>query len=318
MYNFSISGSSASIYAYLGEFHTVKHRARAIMVSSVIFGCGCILMPVVAFLVINQQWEFYVPVLGIVYKPWRLFLLVCGLPSLLCAIALLPIPESPKFILSLGRQEETIEILQYIGRWNFGAGNPRGRIIVKTIVEELESIELRQKREANAGGGVGAVLKSMWAQTVPLFQPPYLTTTIIASVMQFGIFINANGMYMWFPEILNRVTDFMNTNPGRHMGLCDILDVTRRNMTENSIVRRKLRYFDVSNLFFFFISFKSQMVCVTELESATYGYSFLLELLYAVFFGVIALLINAVGKFSVLRKYYFNKYAECVFNNYKI
>lgn len=44
------------------------------------------------------------------------------------------------------------------------------------------------------------------------------------------------------------------------------------------------------------------MVCVTELESATYGYSFLLELLYAIFFGVIALLINAVGKFSVLRK----------------
>lgn len=46
------------------------------------------------------------------------------------------------------------------------------------------------------------------------------------------------------------------------------------------------------------------MVCVTELESATYGYSFLLELLYAIFFGVIALVINAVGKFSVLRKCY--------------
>lgn len=235
VFNFSISGSSASIYAYLGEFHTVKYRARAIMVSSVIFGIGCIMMPVVAFLVINQHWEFYVPLLGIVYKPWRLFLLVCGVPSLLCAIALLPAPESPKFILSLGRQKETIEVLQCMRRWNVGAGDP---IELQTIIEELESIELRRKREANAGGGVVAVVKSMWAQTVPLFRQPYLTTTIIASVMQFGIFINANGMYMWFPEILNRVTDFMNENPSRHMGLCDILDVTRRNITENSTVRR--------------------------------------------------------------------------------
>lgn len=235
VYDFSISGSSASIYAYLGEFHTVKYRARAIMVSSVIFGFGCILMPVVAFLVINQHWEFYVPLLGIVYKPWRFFLLVCGVPSLLCAIALMPAPESPKFVLSLGLQKETIEILQCMRRWN--VGNQVGRIELKAIIEELESIELRRKREANAGGGVGAVVKSMWAQTVPLFRQPYLITTIIASVMQFGIFINANGMYMWFPEILNRVTDFMNTNPGRNMGLCDILDVTRKNMTDNSTVR---------------------------------------------------------------------------------
>lgn len=297
---FSISGSSASIYAYLGEFHTAKHRARAIMVSSVIFGCGCILMPVVAFLVINQHWEFYVPLLGIVYKPWRLFLLVCGVPSLLCAIALMPAPESPKFILSLGRQKETIDILQLMRRWNGGVRNQDGQIELTTIIEEQESIELRRKREANAGGGVGAVVKSMWAQTVPLFRQPYLTTTIIASVMQFGIFINANGMYMWFPEILNRVTDFMNANPGRHMGLCDILDVTRKNMTENSTVRRKMAFFKYVITTFF----HSQMVCLTELESATYGYSFLLELLYAIFFGVIALVINGVGKFSVLRKCY--------------
>lgn len=44
------------------------------------------------------------------------------------------------------------------------------------------------------------------------------------------------------------------------------------------------------------------MNCFSELESATYGYSFALEVSYAILFGVIALVINCAGKFSILSK----------------
>lgn len=97
---YSISGSSATVYAYLGEFHNIKNRSRALMWASFVFGIACLCLPVLAFFVINQDWQIYISFLDLIYKPWRLFFIVCGLPSLLCGLGLLMVPESPKFTFS--------------------------------------------------------------------------------------------------------------------------------------------------------------------------------------------------------------------------
>lgn len=70
----SISGSSATVYAYLSEFHDNRQRGRAIMGSAVIFGIACFIVPLLAWIVINQDWQFNIPFIDITYKPWRLFL----------------------------------------------------------------------------------------------------------------------------------------------------------------------------------------------------------------------------------------------------
>lgn len=228
-FKYSVSGSSATVYAYLGEFHTLKHRSRAIMGASVIFGITCVILPVIAWLVINQNWELYIPFIDVVYRPWRLFLVVCGLPSLMCALALIKIPESPKFVLSQGKQSETIEILQEIYRMNGGRG--KDPLEIPSIIEEIESIECRKKQEESKNSSF-YIFKSMWTQTVPLFERPHLKRTFIACTMQFGIYVTSNGMYMWFPEILNRMADFMDRNPDKYLSLCEILDVTKTNLTE--------------------------------------------------------------------------------------
>lgn len=33
------------------------------------------------FTVINQEWQFEIPFVGIIYKPWRLFFVICSLPG---------------------------------------------------------------------------------------------------------------------------------------------------------------------------------------------------------------------------------------------
>lgn len=95
---FFVSAGSATIYAYLGEFHGEKIRARAIMGASTVFGVGCMTLPILSWLVLNQQWSFAVPVIDITYKPWRFFFVVCSIPTVLSAIALYKMPESPKFL----------------------------------------------------------------------------------------------------------------------------------------------------------------------------------------------------------------------------
>lgn len=92
------------------------------MGSAFIFALGAMCMPFISYMIINQEWTLPLPFLGIVYKPWRLFIIVCGLTGLICGLMLCYLPESPKFLLSQKRQQETIEVLQQIYRLNGGQG----------------------------------------------------------------------------------------------------------------------------------------------------------------------------------------------------
>lgn len=76
------------------------------------------------------------------------------------------------------------------------------------------------------------LLTSMWQQTRPLFQRPHLKNIIIACSLQFGIFATSNGMYMWFPDILNKMVEFIEANPNNYTTICEINNARRLN--ENS------------------------------------------------------------------------------------
>lgn len=280
----SISGSSATIYAYLGEFHAKSNTSRAIMGASFVFGVGCILLPLIAWSVINQEWEFTIPLLDIVYKPWRLFIVVCGLPSLVCGLALLFFPESPKFLFSRGHEPETIEIVHKMYRWNTGGKGPK--LAFNALLQETEAQQTKIRREEAANSkSVLRIFKQMWQQTAPLFMGSYLKRTTIVCVLQFGIYLTSNGMYMFFPDILNRIAELEDQGVTR-MTVCRAVYDTRVDLD-------KLQHLDTN-------SSALPEVCHQKLDISAYEHSFILETIYALGFAVIGLIINAVGKLPIL------------------
>ena len=50
------------------------------------------------------------------WDSWRVFTLVSAAPSLLISLALLVLPESPKFLLCKARPEESLEVMRRIFR----------------------------------------------------------------------------------------------------------------------------------------------------------------------------------------------------------
>jgi len=54
------------------------------------------------------------------FTSWRLFYLICSVPSLLAFIAFLFFPESPKFLMSRGRTDEALEAFERIYMVNTG------------------------------------------------------------------------------------------------------------------------------------------------------------------------------------------------------
>lgn len=217
---FSISGSSATIYAYLGEFHNDAQRSRAIIGSSVIFGLMCLVLPLTAWAVINHDWQLFIPYIDIMYKPWRLFLVVCSLPGLLSSIAMLFLPESPKFVLGQGNQRGAVKILEQMNRWNNGR---KAELGVFEIQEEDESIEHR-KRIVAIKSSRFPFLHSVYNQTAPIFKSPYLGPTILICLLQFGVYATANGFYMFFNDIMNKFAIKMNNFPGERIRICDVVN----------------------------------------------------------------------------------------------
>lgn len=249
------------------------------MCAAIIFGVGSIMLPAIAWLIINCEWMFYIPLLDVTYKPWRLFIVVCAVPGLICGLALFKLPESPKFLVSSGREDEALEILKDIYATN--TGNDRESFPVSQVLKDID-IAMLPKTAIDKSNPVASLLKTMWDQTTPLFSREYIRITLLVCLIQFIIFSTSNGMYMWFPDILNSVMKFEITNQGQRAYICDIYKKALDEIYSNSTVNE----------------------CVTKLEIQTYTYSLLLELTYILGFAIFSLIINTVPKIYIICKYF--------------
>lgn len=224
---FSISGSAATVYAYLSEFHDNKHRAKAIMQSAIIYGISCLLLPLIAVVVINQDWQFDIPYIGVTFKPWRMFIIVCALPGLISCIVLMFLPESPKFVLGQGDKAGAYKVLQKMHRINNGQKEVFEDF---EIFEEPESIANRQ-RILKAKESRFPLFESVCIQTSPLFRAPYLFSTILICIIQFGIYATSNGFYMLVPEILNKISSTVDSFTDQRIAMCTVINMDITNVT---------------------------------------------------------------------------------------
>lgn len=153
------------------------------------FGICCICLPLIALLIINQEWHYYISFIGVDYKPWRLFIVSCGSLSLISGLCFIFLPESPKFIYSKGDEEKALEILKKV--FVINSRLPSDNYGVKGILSDGE--EIIENVKDNKHGLIVGTLKSMWNQTAPLFQKNHLKNTLNLCTIQFLIFITSNG-----------------------------------------------------------------------------------------------------------------------------
>lgn len=246
------------------------------MGASFVVGVSCLFLPVVAFLVIDQSWTFTIPLLDIQYRPWRLFLVVCGLPGIVGALAMTRFPEAPKFVFDHGDKTKTLEIVQWMHRINTFGKQPV--LELELLDEESESDPDKVNYSAiSVSDGCSAVARKIWDQTAPLFMKPYLGKTALVCSLQFGTYVSAYGMYMFFPGILDQLVDAQQVGLNQTT-LCEI----------------------VYSRFDLIVNEGSQQNCNGSLAMTTYGYSFVLDFIYMLGVALIATIISYVGRLPIL------------------
>lgn len=134
-------GPFAVLMSYISEFHGLKHRSRVMMYTGIFFSLASIILPLLAWIIIpNPAWKikFVAYSLGkflrtefehinlnfkflVELRTWQSFLLVCSLPSIISGLLVaFLLPESPKFLMSRGRNHAAMEIFIKIHRMNYG------------------------------------------------------------------------------------------------------------------------------------------------------------------------------------------------------
>lgn len=113
---FSTSGAQAASISYLSEFHSNTTRARSLTIVTMFIPLSVLYQCIVGWGIMTMQFQY--TFFGFTYAPWRLYMLVTSLIMVLSFIMLLYPPESPKFVLAMGRSDEAVKILSKVYRAN--------------------------------------------------------------------------------------------------------------------------------------------------------------------------------------------------------
>ncbi|XP_045449196.1 organic cation/carnitine transporter 7-like [Melitaea cinxia] len=261
-----MSGPSAVVYTFLGEFTNLRHRDKIVTFGSSFVGIGTVVLPAISWLVFPLEFSYPIDFLNINYRPWRLMIVTSTLPFIIGTVFLLLAPESPKFLCASGKLEECLVVLRRM--YAINRRLPEDTYPVKSLIPETHASETKKST------GIAAILTSMKEQTTPLFKPPLLPWTCLTCFVQFGIFATTNGFYIWSPTILNAII----SHEGNETRICDVMDAVNVQASENS----------------------TEIVCNDAINTTTFELSIYLGLVFCSMYIIVGFLVDFLGKKLIL------------------
>ncbi|XP_046815790.1 synaptic vesicle glycoprotein 2B-like [Vespa crabro] len=331
---FIISGPYAGTMSYYSEFYGAKVRSRITLIVGFTVTAGCVMNSGLAWLVVPQNWSIELWDGYFVYNSWRIFLSLCGVPTLIGVFLISFFPESPKFLMSQGRTDEALKVFRQIYRIN--TGKPEEDYPINELVDEFEMKNFTDVSTRDKIVPAKRTFKSGLLQMKPIFFKPYIFRLILILTLQFCSMLALNTIRLWQPQLFAILQDF---NPidfnitDYEPAFCEILDAVtyssaqNANLTNNiievtncsKIVIPESMYIDstiVSTAAIFFLFVASMFVtllghknllyicytiCFLSLISITWSTSYLLTLgLTCLFVGIMMTTLNIVVGATVL------------------
>ncbi|XP_030382331.1 synaptic vesicle glycoprotein 2B [Scaptodrosophila lebanonensis] len=211
----ALGGSGPVIWSYFAEFQPKAKRGSMLSFMAAFWTFGNLFVAGLAWLIIPTYIGFKTTYF--IYNSWRIFLLVCSLPSFLVGFLLFYLPESPKFLLTRGKKERAMAIFRGIFVTN--TKRPPEEYMVndlevdeKIISEGTTSIKNKYSR----------MVSGMVEHSRALFMSPILKFTLVSITINFTFHIGYYGLLMWFPELFNRFEEFEHAYPNESAGVCAV------------------------------------------------------------------------------------------------
>ncbi|XP_064422065.1 synaptic vesicle glycoprotein 2B isoform X3 [Latimeria chalumnae] len=206
---FGIGGSLPIVFPYFSEFLAREKRGEHLSWLCMFWMIGGLYASVMAWGIIpHYGWGFS---MGTSYQfhSWRVFVIICALPCIASIIALKFMPESPRFLLEVGRHDEAWMILKNIHDTNMRAkGTPE---VVFTVSNIKTPKQIDEFIEIQSSTGkwyqrwlvrIMTELKKVWENVLHCFSAKFRKNTVFMAVVWFTMAFSYYGLTVWFPDMI--------------------------------------------------------------------------------------------------------------------
>lgn len=101
----------------MSHYSSLNICITVIIVTTIYHYIFYLFISVIGYVVIPQKWIIQVGDI-FVYDSWRLYVFLCGLPSLIMGIVMIRMPESPRFLLLQGKLYQSRKVLELMFKVN--------------------------------------------------------------------------------------------------------------------------------------------------------------------------------------------------------
>lgn len=222
-----VGGSIPLVWAYISEFQPPHRRGAALSIIASFWMIGNILVAVFALVTIPYDIRLEAP--GFVYNSWRVFLTICAFPALIIAILMLWLPESPMFLLMKDRKDETLDVLRKMYSRNTG----RQPYTYPIKLLSTSGLKVQKDTTQNCWGSFSSTVLQTWHHTKAMFSRSLIFVSTVMLIINFTIQFGYYGLWLWFPELFNRLQQYGNEHPDEKVGVCELTQYHGNNTLQN-------------------------------------------------------------------------------------
>ncbi|XP_031776975.1 synaptic vesicle glycoprotein 2B isoform X1 [Nasonia vitripennis] len=231
---FVVSGPYASVMTYCAEFHCTKDRPKITMLVGVLITAGSIIGASLALLIIPQDWSFSIG--NYIIRSWQIYLIFCGVPILFGTTCLSFFPESPKFLMSQGRNDEALEVFKTI--YSVNSGKSKESYPIQFLENEtakqstLESNETLLKPKS-----LKECVHEGMLQMKPLFMGSFFARLMLVVTIQFCGMLSTNTIRLWQPQLFAILAESDASDLNSDFSFCSVIDQSTFTRINESITK---------------------------------------------------------------------------------
>ncbi|XP_028129872.1 synaptic vesicle glycoprotein 2B isoform X2 [Diabrotica virgifera virgifera] len=212
-----INGPFAAMTTYLGEFHSAQYRSKIQLVKGALVSVGQLVLPLLAWGIVPLpvDWSLFNGLIH--FHSWNLYLFVCGLFPLASAVIFCFLPESPKFLMTIGENEKAMKVLQKV--YSINTGKRPETYPVKELLQETD--------ESHKNRSIKYAMTEEFSNLFPLFKAPYFSKFALLCTVQFMVVQSMNVLRLWSPQLFQAIEDYKVDNNGTTADLCSMMDTLK-------------------------------------------------------------------------------------------
>lgn len=203
-----IGGSIPVTWSYYAEFQPKARRGAMLSFLAAFWMVGNFIVAGLAWAVIPQTFEYGSE--NFHFNSWRLFTVLCGVPSLSVAISMIFLPESPRYLLTRGDEEGALEVFRRI--YTSNTGLPASQYPFKNFVLDEDMLEEVTHRKESFFRRMKQIFHQVVSQSKRTFSSSLWRPTVLMIIINFAIQFGYYGLWLWFPELLNRLDVYYQTH----------------------------------------------------------------------------------------------------------